>query len=147
MHKKDICMALVVVIAWGLNFIAINMGLREMPPLLLGALRFFMATVPAIFFLPRPSVSWSWLIALGLSINVGQFAFLFMSMKVGMPAGLASLLLQAQAFFTLVFAVLWFGQRWHFNNIAGLLLAFSGIVLIGLQQGGSMTQLGFCLII
>lgn len=98
MQKRDLLLGLIVVIVWGLNFIAIKLGLQDVPPLMLGALRFLLATIPAVFFLPRPPVAWPWLIALGLSINVGQFSFLFAGMKLGMPAGLASLVLQAQAF-------------------------------------------------
>jgi len=147
MQRQDLIIALLVIIVWGLNFIAIKLGLQNMPPLLLGTLRFLLACFPAIFFLPRPPIRWPWLIALGLSINVGQFAFLFLSMKVGMPAGLASLLLQSQAFFTLFIAVTWFGERWQWNHVVGLTLSVCGMIIIGLQQGGDMTNTGFGLIL
>lgn len=143
MQRKDLFIGLLVIIVWGLNFIAIKLGLQTMPPLLLGSLRFLLACFPAILFLPRPPIRWPWLIALGLSINVGQFAFLFLSMKVGMPAGLASLLLQSQAFFTLFIAVTWFGEQWQWNHIVGLSFAVCGMVIIGVQQGGDMTTTGF----
>lgn len=145
MLRKDMLKALMVVVIWGLNFIAIKKGLEEFSPLLLGVLRFLAASVPAVFILPRPPVSWKWLLLLGLSINVGQFAFLFWGMKAGMPAGLASLLLQAQAFFTLFFAVAWFGEHWQWNHLVGLALAAGGMAAIGLQQGGTMTTVGFVL--
>ncbi|MDF2874883.1 MAG: protein of unknown function transrane [Sporomusa sp.] len=143
MQKRDIFIGLVVVTVWGLNFIAIKIGLKEIPPLLLGALRFLLACFPIIFFLPRPPIPWLWLIALGLSINVGQFSFLFIGMKVGMPAGLASLVLQSQAFFTLLVGAAWLGERWSWNHLAGLALAASGMAIIGSQQGGEMTAAGF----
>lgn len=143
MQRRDLMIGLIVITVWGLNFIAIKLGLQDTPPFLLGALRFLLACIPAIFFLPKPPVSWSWLIALGLSINVGQFAFLFLGMKVGMPAGLASLVLQSQAFFTLFVAVTWFGEKWQWNHLVGLILAACGMAVIGLQQGGIMTLAGF----
>jgi O-acetylserine/cysteine efflux transporter len=143
MQRRDILIGLVVVTVWGLNFIAIKLGLRDVPPLLLGALRFLLACFPIIFFLPRPPIPWLWLIALGLSINLGQFALLFLGMKVGMPAGLASLVLQSQAFFTVLVAVAWFGEQWSWNNLAGLALAACGMAIIGFQQGGEMTAIGF----
>lgn len=147
MNTRDIGIGLIVVVLWGLNFIAIKVGLQDAPPLLLGAMRFLVAAVPAIFFIKKPPVSWPWLIALGLSINVGQFAFLFMGMKWGMPAGLASLVLQSQAFFTLAIAVALLGERWRWNHIAGLALAACGMAVIGLQQDTDMTALGFWLVI
>jgi O-acetylserine/cysteine efflux transporter len=131
------------VVLWGLNFIAIKLGLGNMPPLLLATMRFIVLCLPAIFFLPRPPVAWRWLIALGLTLNVGQFTFLFWGMKLGMPAGLSSLVHQSQAFFTLLIAVLFIGERLHWNNLMGLIIAAIGMALIAAQQGSSMTAAGF----
>jgi len=145
LSKRDIGIGLIVATLWGLNFIAIKLGLDDMPPLLLVTIRLIIVCIPAIFFLPRPPVSWRQLIALGLTMNVGQFAFLFVGIKLGMPAGLSSLVHQSQTFFTLVFAALILGERWEWNNIAGLIIAAGGMVVVGSQQGGSMTAAGFWL--
>jgi O-acetylserine/cysteine efflux transporter len=145
MAPKDLLRALVVVLAWGVNFVVIKVGLHGVPPMLLGALRFTLAAVPAVFFVPRPNVAWRWLFAYGLTISFGQFAFLFSAMYVGMPAGLASLVLQAQAFFTLVFAALLLGERLRLPNLAGLAIAAAGLAVIGLQGGHAMTLAGFVL--
>lgn len=147
MKLKDIGSGIIVVILWGLNFIAIKYGLADAPPLLLGALRFLAAVFPAIFFIKRPPVPWPWLIALGLSINVGQFAFLFMGMGNGMPAGLASLVMQSQVFFTLAIAAAVLKERWRWYHVAGLTLAASGMLVIGLQQNTDMRPLGFWLVV
>jgi O-acetylserine/cysteine efflux transporter len=145
MTLKDLLLALVVIIAWGLNFVVIKVGLQDIPPLLLGALRFLLVVFPAIFLIRRPQVPWRWLLAYGLTISLGQFAFLFSAMAVGMPAGLASLVLQAQAFFTLLFAGLFLGERLRRVTLFGLLVAAAGLALIGLQGGGNMTLAGFVL--
>ncbi|MBP2642734.1 MAG: O-acetylserine/cysteine exporter [Firmicutes bacterium] len=145
MRGRDIILGLIVVVLWGLNFIAIKTGLQNIPPLFLGSLRFIAATLPAIFFLPRPPIAWRRLISLGLTINVGQFTFLFLGMKLGMPAGLASLVIQAQAFFTLAFAALLLKEHWCWNHIAGLVLAACGMTIIGFVQEGGMTAIGFWL--
>lgn len=147
MKGRDISIGLIVVVLWGLNFIAIKIGLQDAPPLLLGTLRFLVAVLPAIFFIKKPPVPWKWLIALGISNNVGQFAFLFMGMKYGMPAGLASLVMQSQAFFTLGMATILLGERWRWHHVAGLALAAGGMTVIGLQQNTGMTALGFWLVI
>ncbi len=147
MSRRDLGIGLIVVILWGLNFNAIKLGLGNMPPFLLGAVRFVFVCIPAIFFLPRPPVAWRWLIALALTMNVGQFAFLFLGIKLGMPAGMASLIHQSQAFFTLILAVLFIGERWHWNNLLGLIISGGGMVVIASQQGSSMTAVGFWLTI
>jgi O-acetylserine/cysteine efflux transporter len=78
-------------------------------------------------------------------MNVGQFAFLFLGIKNGMPAGLSSLIHQSQAFFTLLIAVLFIGERLHWNNLLGIIIAAGGMVIIAVQQGSSMTSTGFWL--
>ncbi|HQE65529.1 MAG TPA: EamA family transporter [Bacillota bacterium] len=145
MSKRDIGIGLIIAVLWGLNFTAIKLGLADMPPLLLITIRLIIVCIPAIFFLPKPPVGWRQLIALGLTMNVGQFAFLFVGIKLGMPAGLSSLVHQSQAFFTLVFAALILGERWKWNNILGLIIAAGGMVVVGSQQSGSMTAAGFWL--
>ncbi|WP_296652383.1 EamA family transporter [Paraburkholderia sp.] len=150
MSPKDLLLALVVVLAWGVNFVVIKVGLHGVPPMLLGALRFLLAAFPAVLFVKRPNVPLKWLLAYGATISFGQFAFLFSAMFVGMPAGLASVVLQAQAFFTLGFAALFLHERFHARNVVGLLIAALGLALIGMQStagGGAqaMTIAGFAL--
>lgn len=149
MSPKDLLLALVVVLAWGVNFVVIKVGLHGVPPLLLGALRFMLAAFPAVLFVKRPQMPLRWLLAYGATISLGQFAFLFTAMYVGMPAGLASVVLQAQAFFTLGFAAVFLRERFHAQNVVGLLIAAGGLALIGVQSmaGGAqgMTIAGFVL--
>jgi O-acetylserine/cysteine efflux transporter len=145
MSPRDLLLALVVVVAWGVNFVVIKVGLHGVPPMLLGALRFTLAAVPAVFFVKRPQMPWRWLFAYGATISFGQFAFLFSAMYVGMPAGLASLVLQAQAFFTLIFAALFLHERIRVPNVVGLLIAAGGLAIIGMQGGHAMTLAGFIL--
>lgn len=147
MSPRDLLLALIVIVVWGLNFVVIMLGLQDVPPMLLGALRFLLAALPAVFFIRPPRVPLRWLLAYGLTISLGQFAFLFSAMKVGMPAGLASLVLQSQAFFTLFFAALLLGERVRAGNLLGLLVAAGGLALIGAQSGQGMTLAGFMLTI
>src|SRR5205085_1948579 len=81
----------------------------EVPPLLLTALRYVVAAIPAVFFIGRPKVALGILVGYGLAVGVGQFGLLFAAIKLGMPAGLASLVIQLQVFFTVALAVLLLG--------------------------------------
>lgn len=147
MAPKDLLLALVVILAWGVNFVVIKVGLHGVPPMLLGGLRFLLASVPAVFFVRRPRISWRLLVLYGSTILLGQFVFLFSAMYVGMPAGLASLVLQAQAFFTLFFARFALGERLRAQNLVGLAIAAVGLVAIAVQGGRGMTLAGFALTI
>lgn len=142
MAPKDLMLALVVVVVWGLNFVVIRFGLDDLPPMLLGGLRFMLSALP-VLFIPRPQLAWRWLLAYGLTISFGQFACVFYAMAVGMPAGLASLLLQSQAFFTALFAALFLGERLRPSNLIGLLVGAGGLLLIAFESDGrQMTLVG-----
>lgn len=145
MPVKDLLLAMVVIIAWGLNFVVIKFGLDGVPPMLLGALRFLLVAFPAVFFIKRPQVPWRWLVAYGMTISLGQFAFLFQAMAHGMPPGLASLVLQSQAFFTLFFAALFLGERLRIANLLGLAIAAGGLALIGLEADKAMPMFALLL--
>lgn len=138
MPLKDLLLALVVIIAWGVNFVVIKVGLDGLPPMLLGALRFALVAFPAVLLVKRPQLPWRWLIAYGATISLGQFAFLFEAMGNGMPPGLASLVLQSQAFFTLFFAAIFLGERLRAASVLGLLVAAGGLTLIGSENGASV---------
>jgi O-acetylserine/cysteine efflux transporter len=135
MNPRHVLLALAVVVVWGVNFVIIEVGLEGFPPLLFSALRFFFAAVPAIFLLGRPRVAWRYVIAVGLALGVAKFGLLFIAMDHGVPAGLASLVLQCQVVFTLLFAVLVLGERPRRAQLAGIAIATVGMVVILLDHG------------
>ncbi|PNI00553.1 EamA family transporter [Vibrio diazotrophicus] len=141
MSVRDRFLALAIVLVWGLNFVVIKVGLQGMPPLLLAGLRFAFVALPAIFFIKRPQVPLKWLVAYGLTINFLQFSLLFWALKVGMAAGLASLLLQAQAFITLGFGVLLLKEKVRIHNMIAVSVAGAGIYLLAAAQGHDSTSL------
>ncbi|MFZ6766050.1 EamA family transporter [Undibacterium sp. Di26W] len=140
MSPRHILIAATVILLWGMNFVVIKIGLKGIPPFLLGALRFALVAFPAILFLPRPKVPFKLLFAYAMFISLGQFAFLFSAMAVGMPAGLASLVLQAQAFFTVGLSAMVFGDKLRASNLTGMLVASMGLVLLGSASLGTTTS-------
>ncbi len=150
LRPRDLALALLVIVVWGLNFAVIKVGVAGVPPLLLGALRYLLAAFPALLFVKPPKVPLRLYLLYGMTMAVGQFALLFTAIHIGMPSGLASLVLQSQSFFTLLLAAWWLKERWQANQMAGLLLAACGLVLIGSAAvpagaGVSMPLLGFLL--
>jgi O-acetylserine/cysteine efflux transporter len=136
-----------VVVIWGLNFVVMKWGLATLSPLLLCALRFIAASLPLLLFVPRPrNLPWSLLAAYGLAQGVGQFGLLFTGMRLGMPAGMASVVLQTQAFITLLLAAALLGERPQRWQWWGLAVATLGLLAIGSAHGDSardMTLAGF----
>ncbi|TCC01878.1 EamA family transporter [Kribbella soli] len=134
MKPRDLLLALAVVVVWGINFVVIEVGLEGMPPLLLSALRFFFAAVPAIFLLGKPRVAWRYVVGVGLALGVAKFGLLFIAMDHGVPAGLSSLVLQSQVIFTVLFAIAVLRERPRPAQIIGIVIACVGILLIVLDR-------------
>lgn len=147
MTRKDGLLAMLVVVVWGLNFVVIKVGLHNMPPLMLAGLRFLLVAFPTLFFVARPKIPLKLLLGYGLTISFGQFAFLFCAIKFGMPAGLASLVLQAQAFFTIILGAFVFGERLQGKQLAGITLAVFGVLVLieASLNGQHVALLGFML--
>ena len=125
MRLSDILLAISVAAVWGFNFVVIRMGIDAFPPLLFSALRFTFAALPLVFFLPKPNVSWGIILGIGLILGVIKFALLFIGMDVGLSAGLASLVLQSQAFFTVILASIFLAERPSPLQVTGILVAFA----------------------
>src|SRR4051794_18933814 len=135
MKPRDLLLALSVVLVWGINFVVIEVGLEGVPPLLLSALRFFFAAVPAIFLLGKPRVPWRYVVGVGLALGVAKFGLLFIAMDHGVPAGLASLVLQSQVIFTVLFAISVLRERPRPAQLAGIAIACGGMLLIVFDRG------------
>ncbi len=134
MAVPHIFLALITVFLWGFNFVVIKVGVMDMPPLFLTALRYFFAAVPLIFLLPRPKVPWKHMVVYGMVMGCAQFGLLYTAIKWGLPAGLASLVMQSQAFFTMALAVTLLGEIPLKSHIAGASVAFGGLAVIGLER-------------
>lgn len=131
MTNRDRLLGLLVALLWGLNFLAIRAGLDHFPPFFFAALRFLVIAVPVVLFVPRPNVPARWLLLYGVGFGVLQFTFLFWAMHTGMPTGLASLVLQASAPMTVVLGALLLRERVGRRQLAGIVVAVTGMVAIG----------------
>ncbi|WP_287984575.1 EamA family transporter [Diaphorobacter sp.] len=149
LSRADWAKALVVVVVWGLNFVVMKWGLATLSPLVLCALRFLAASLPFLLFVRPPRhLSWGVMAAYGLVQGVGQFGLLFTGMQLGMPAGMSSVVLQTQAFITMLMAAALLGETPHRWQWLGLCIAIGGLAFIGAAHGdgaSGMTLAGFLL--
>jgi O-acetylserine/cysteine efflux transporter len=139
---RDLLAALCVVLIWGTNFVAMKFGLRDLTPFQMGAARYVFAVLPLLFFIRPPKLSWRVLALYGLFQGVGQFGLLFLSLRIGMSAALASVLLQTQVFFTAMFSYVLLGERPSRALLAGLALAACGLACFGANYLGSAAATG-----
>jgi O-acetylserine/cysteine efflux transporter len=153
---RDLILALLVILVWGVNFAVIRIGLNSLPPLLFASLRFTLVLLPMVFFLPRPRsvrasgsdpeyVPWSNLAFYGLAIGLGQFGLLFIAMDGMISPGLASLVIQMQAFFTIALSMICSHERLRPYQLMAFALALAGMGVIMAHNGKGATILGLVL--
>ena len=145
MRPRDVALALVVVVLWGVNFVVIKVGLRGVSPFVLGGLRFVFTSIPTVFFLERPRVPLRLVVLFALTTFLGQFSLLFWAIKVGMPSGLASVVHQSQVFFTVLLAAAVLRERPSPMQLAGTVVSALGLAWIGAESGGSFPLAAFVL--
>lgn len=141
MKKNDLAGAIAVAVIWGANFTVTKLGLGGVPPFVLVILRFILAAFPAIFFIKKPETSLKYIILYGMFVGVGQFSLLFYALSIGMPAGISSLILQSQAFITPLIAFFLLKEKITSWQILGLIIASSGLLIIGMNAGNSMSSI------
>lgn len=148
MPLRHVLLALAIVAIWGFNFVVIKLSVEALPPLLAAALRFLLAAFPALFFFKPPKTSWPLVVGFGLSFGVGLYFFLNLSIAAGMPAGLASVVLQVQAFFTILIAFFVLKERPRWMQVIGGAVAFLGIGVIALDrlEGAALMPFGLTLL-
>jgi O-acetylserine/cysteine efflux transporter len=134
-------------VIWGLNFVILDEGLEDVPPLLFLAMRFTFVAFPLVFFVPRPQARWTTVLAIGGAMSFGQFSLLYLGLAAGMPAGLASLVLQVQVMFTILLAWLLLGERSTPRQITGTLVGFAGLALVAVAHGARAPILPLLLVV
>lgn len=138
-------LAVLVAVIWGVNFVVIDLGLGDLPPTLFVALRFLVVLVPAIFLVPRPRARWRDVLLVGAFMSLGQFGLLYTALALGMPAGLASLVLQAQVGLTVLFAAAALREVPTRAQLVGVLVGAAGLVVVGAGRSESTPALAFVL--
>lgn len=141
---KDVLAACLVMVVWGVNFVVIDWGLRDVPPLLFVALRFSVVLL-ALPFVPRPAAPLGRVLLVGCAMSLGQFGLLYTALAAGMPPGLASLVLQLQAVVTVVVAALVLAERPALLQWAGVGLGVVGLGVVALGRGGAVPLLALVL--
>lgn len=147
MPRRHALLAVLVAVLWGLNFVAIHASLEHFPPLFLAALRFGILAVPTLLLVPRPDVPLRWLVGYGLGFGTVQFVGLYLGMAAGFPAGLASLVLQASAPFTVLLGALLLREELTARRAVGVGVAVTGLAVVGITRAEATSWWPFLLVV
>jgi O-acetylserine/cysteine efflux transporter len=147
MKLSHLLLAILITAIWGINFSVIKIGLSSVDPFILAGIRFTLCAMPALFFIKKPDVPWRYIIGYGLVFGIGLWGLVNLGIKAGLSAGIASLLLQFSAFFTILLGSVVFKESLTRYQIAGFALASTGLLSIVFITDGSVTFSGTLLVL
>ena len=145
MPLKHALLATLVAVIWGVNFVVIDAGLAGVPPLLFLAIRFTVVLVPAVLLVRRPAAPFRDVAVVGAFMSLGQFALLYVALDLGMPAGLAALLLQTQVLLTVLIATVRLHEPPTRRQLAGLLVGAAGLGVVCFGRSSATPLVGLLL--
>ncbi|WP_283188449.1 EamA family transporter [Pseudomonas sp. PMCC200344] len=147
MKARHLLLAISITAIWGVNFSVIKLGLTTVDPFILAGIRFTLCALPAIFFIPKPDVQWRYIIGYGLVFGIGLWGVVNLGIKSGLSAGIASLVLQFSAFFTILLGSWIFKESISRFQYAGMGLALCGLLSIVSIVDGTVTTAGLILVL
>jgi O-acetylserine/cysteine efflux transporter len=147
MKLPHLLLAILITAIWGINFSVIKIGLSSVDPFILAGIRFTLCALPALLFIKKPDVPWRYIIGYGLVFGIGLWGLVNLGIKAGLSAGIASLLLQFSAFFTILLGSVVFKESLTRYQIAGFALACTGLLSIVFITDGSVTFTGTLLVL
>lgn len=134
MTWKDIGIALISSVLFGLTIVLTKLGINDFPPLFFAALRCILL-LPLILFVPRPKISWGNLIVFCLCWSVIYLGGVNIALSTGLGAGISILMIQLSSFFAIFFAKIFLKEKAKKNEIMGMLLGFIGLFFICSEKG------------
>tara|TARA_B100000959_G_scaffold287448_1_gene372326 strand:+ start:6888 stop:7751 length:864 start_codon:yes stop_codon:yes gene_type:complete len=135
-NAKHVLMAFFIVVLWGLNFVALKIAVLSLPPIFLAGLRFFLISIPWIFFVEKPKVSKKQFFTLPITLGVLQYSLLYYGMSTGLSAGLSAVILQTQSFFTVIMSTILIKEKPRLNETFGLFIGMLGVIILLINNDG-----------
>jgi O-acetylserine/cysteine efflux transporter len=130
MLPHHLALMLLVQLLWGVNFAVAKFGLDEFAPIFFVALRFSLVAVLLVFVVgvPRRSMLKK-LLPLSATMGVMHFTLIFLGMR-NLDAATSSIAVQLQTPFAAIMAAFFFDEKLGWRRIAGMVVAFAGVLLI-----------------
>lgn len=118
-----------ITVVWGLNFVVAKVGLLQLPPLLLMALRWGLVGVLLAPFVKPPSGRWGAVLLVSFTLGFVHFALMFSGLRA-IDAAAAAIAIQLQVPFAALLAAIFFGDRLGWRRALGMAIAFAGVAIL-----------------
>ena len=142
LKHSELLLVASVPLLWGIGFTFAKAGLNEFPPLFLMGLRFSLASLALVWFVPIPRGQLKqifWISFVGSTLQYGM-TFTGLSM---LDASLAIIIIHLEVPFSVLLAAIVLKDKPGSQRILGMLISFAGIVLIAGQPSlsGQLTAI------
>ncbi|MGB1176166.1 MAG: DMT family transporter [Candidatus Puniceispirillaceae bacterium] len=145
MTPLHLLIALLVPLTWGFGFVLAKAGLDHFSPLLLMGMRFLIAALILVWFVPIPRGHWRMLTVIALTSATLQYGLTFSGLA-RMDATPAILLVQSEVVFGSVIAALMLREWPTRRQMFGMAVSIGGIVTIVGAPSLKGQMVGACLV-
>lgn len=142
---RDLAVAAVMNLLWGMNIIAVKMAVTEIPPLTAAFLRQSIVLVVCLSWLRVVPGRMRELIGFGLLTGGAFFLVINLSMAVATNVSALAIAGQLGVPFSMLLAVLVFRERIHKYRIAGVALSLAGVAILVFDPAVASEMAGIAL--
>lgn len=137
MNLKYVLLALLVIVIWSSNFIAIKIGVESIEPLVLLSLRFILAGLLFLPFMKWPGWPQArMMILVGILMGPLHQALLYVGLTY-LPASLTSILMQCSIIITTIIGWLFLNEKVGWRTWLGIAIGIFGVgILVGMPDEG-----------
>jgi len=129
MRPLHVAIFVAIMAIWGLNFVVAKIGLQQLPPLLMMALRWALVAVLLLPFVGRPRGYWRQVMLVSVTLGFLHFALIFTGLQ-HIDASTAAIAIQLQVPFAALLSAVVFKDAIGWRRALGLTIAFAGVALI-----------------
>jgi O-acetylserine/cysteine efflux transporter len=133
MPVKDMLILVLVALSWGSGNAAATIIVHEMPPIWAAAIRFALTGLILVPFLRVPKEKLRTLLPIALASGPIHFGLLYTAFSMTNSVGAMTVGGQLWVAFATILSVVFLKEHLNRAQVLGLLLAFSGIFVIGFE--------------
>ena len=129
MPIRDLLLAISVPFLWGIGFVITKPGMEQLPPMLINGLRWSVTGLVLVWWFPIPKKFLKELLILSFIGCTLQYSLTFSGLNI-IDASSAVLFVQFEVPFGVLIAFLWLKEKPSIKNLIGLVIAFTGLIVL-----------------